>query len=194
MSAEQTEKLRSDQVQVDRGLRTELWLTLLPRLRSVARSLGVADVDIDDILQEVYVTALEKCRADWNAGYVTGWLYRVTINRCHLWHRQMGRQNRAQQNLALQLPANHGSDRSSQAGHAPSQPLIQAEDQSLVQEQLAQLAPAFQEVLVLKYFADYNAQQIAELLEIPPATVRTRLRQARLRLAAALEKTGFEYE
>ncbi len=175
-------------------LSAELWVALLPRLRRVARSLGVAAADIEDVIQDVSMAALEKCPADWHEGQVTGWLYRVTINRCYLRHRQTRqhalRQSKLQQDLWASNPFGSGVEPFPSGETAA----LQAEARELVQRQL-QLLPAVQhEVLVLKYYAGLNAQQIAELLEIPSGTVRTRLRQARLRLAEALEKLGFEHD
>lgn len=182
----------------------ELWLALLPRLHNLARRLGIAASDIEDLLQDVSLVALEKfpaekfpadkCPADWHEGQVTGWLYRVTINRCHLRHRQARQQSLLQSKLQRELWAHtplHSADESSRSAEAA---VLQAETRALVQQQMQLLPAAHHEVLVLKYYAGFNAQQIAELLEIPSATVRTRLRQARLRLAEALEKLGFEYD
>ena len=48
--------------------------------------------------------------------------------------------------------------------------------------------------MVLRYFCDMNATEIGEVLEIPPATVRTRLHAARLRLAERLIEKGLDCE
>jgi len=184
---------RSENAPPDSWPRSEIWLSLLPRLRQVARRLGISPTDIEDVLQEVSVQAWQKCPADWNECQVSGWLYRVTINRCHLLHRQYQRQSQAYRDLAALSPASQ-SVTDQAMGQSVVQPLIHAEQQQMVQEQMRQLPVGLQEVLMLKYFANFNAAQIAELLEIPHATVRSRLRQARLRLAAALENTGFDYE
>ena len=48
--------------------------------------------------------------------------------------------------------------------------------------------------LVLRYFQNMNSSQIAEILEVADATVRTRLRQGRMKLAAELRKAGYEHD
>ncbi len=214
MSADQSEELRNDPAPVGSdqsgseqgdseraGTRTvaELWGALRPRLHSLARRLGVGASDIEDLLQDVSVVALEKfpaekCPGDWHEGQVTGWLYRVTINRCHLRHRQARQQSLLQSKLQRELWAHTPFDPVDESSRSAEAAVLQAETRALVQQQMQLLPAAHHEVLVLKYYAGFNAQQIAELLEVPSATVRTRLRQARLRLAEALEKLGFEYD
>lgn len=51
---------------------------------------------------------------------------------------------------------------------------------------LAELPPALREVTVLFYFDDLKTEEIAGILSIPHATVRTRLARARERLRALL--------
>jgi RNA polymerase sigma-70 factor, ECF subfamily len=218
MSADQSEELRNDPAPIDSehigsehigsehigsehigaeraGVRSvaELWGALLPRLHHVARRLGIAAADIEDVLQDVSVVALEKCPADWNEGQVTGWMYRVTINRCHLRHRQSRQHALLQSKLQRELWAHTPFDSVDESSRSGEAAVLQAETRALVQQQLQLLPTVQHEVLVLKYYSGFNAQQIADLLNVPAATVRTRLRQARLRLAAALEQTGFEY-
>lgn len=206
--SEQADSEQGDSEQGDSeqaGTRTvaELWGALRPRLHNLARRLGVGASDIEDLLQDVSVVALEKfpaekCPGDWHEGQVTGWLYRVTINRCHLRHRQARQQARQQSRLQSKLQrdlwAHTPFDSVDESSRSAEAAVLQGETRALVQQQMQLLPAAHHEVLVLKYYAGFNAQQIAELLEIPSATVRTRLRQARLRLAEALEKLGFEYE
>lgn len=57
---------------------------------------------------------------------------------------------------------------------------------------LAELPPIFREVIVLFYFDDLKTEDIAQILRVPHATVRTRLARARDRLRAALGDYDFE--
>ena len=51
---------------------------------------------------------------------------------------------------------------------------------------VAQLPGKFRTVVHLHYAEGYSAEEIAGLLAIPPVTVRTRLRRARLKLKSIL--------
>ncbi len=46
--------------------------------------------------------------------------------------------------------------------------------------------------LLLRYFCDLDAAEIGMVLELKPSTVRSRLREARLKLADELLKKGLE--
>jgi len=59
-----------------------------------------------------------------------------------------------------------------------------------LREELEQLAPADREILTLRYALDYNATQIADLLDINPTAVHMRLSRARQRLAERLTAQG----
>jgi RNA polymerase sigma-70 factor (ECF subfamily) len=57
---------------------------------------------------------------------------------------------------------------------------------------LAALSPALRDVTVLFYFDDLKTDEIARILAVPHATVRTRLARARERLREILEDYDFE--
>jgi RNA polymerase sigma-70 factor (ECF subfamily) len=59
-----------------------------------------------------------------------------------------------------------------------------------LRKELSQLAPADREILTLRYSLDYNASQIADILDINPTAVHMRLSRARQRLADRLSAQG----
>ncbi len=59
-----------------------------------------------------------------------------------------------------------------------------------LREELDKLAPADREILTLRYALDYNATEIAEILEINATAVHMRLSRARQRLAERLTAQG----
>ena len=59
-----------------------------------------------------------------------------------------------------------------------------------LRKELNQLAPADREILTLRYALDYNANQIAEILDIHSTAVHMRLSRARQRLADRLTDQG----
>jgi len=60
--------------------------------------------------------------------------------------------------------------------------VMRAEDRQLVAGALAQLSEAQREVIELAYYSGLTETEIAERLELPPGTVRTRIRLALARL------------
>jgi RNA polymerase sigma-70 factor (ECF subfamily) len=59
-----------------------------------------------------------------------------------------------------------------------------------LRKELDKLAPADREILTLRYALDYNASQIAEILDINSTAVHMRLSRARQRLADRLTEQG----
>jgi len=59
-----------------------------------------------------------------------------------------------------------------------------------LRDELENLAPADREILTLRYALDYNATQIAEVLDINSTAVHMRLSRARQRLAERLTAQG----
>jgi RNA polymerase sigma-70 factor (ECF subfamily) len=57
---------------------------------------------------------------------------------------------------------------------------------------LSALSPDHGEMIDLVYYQQKSINEVAEILEIPTNTVKTRMFYARRRLAALLEAAGFE--
>ena len=95
----------------------------------------------------------------------------MTVNRCLLHHR---RQRRAAKARSEVRPAEPGR---SEFG---------ADELEAVRQALGRLDEDELGPLVLRYFCDLNATRIGEILSLPAATVRGRLRKARLKLAEML--------
>jgi RNA polymerase sigma factor (sigma-70 family) len=72
-------------------------------------------------------------------------------------------------------PANHTID-------------ITTEEQALVERALLGLPMSFREVLVLRHFEERGTAEVAALLDLPEATVRTRLKRGRDMLIEALTR------
>jgi len=161
----------------------ELWQHLAPELKRLARSMGLAPQAVDDVLQEVFLTATEKCPAHFSADERRLWLIRVVINRCRLEHRRT-RRWRSLLNGWSQFWSNHA--------HESIDAAEQDEQRQLIRAAMDSLAPIERTVLILKYYLDLNSSEISEVLTMPDSTVRSHLRKARWSLADKLKQTGFE--
>ncbi len=70
----------------------------------------------------------------------------------------------------------------SQLGHA----LERAEQEQWIQEALNRLSPEHRAVLILKDMEDQKYEAMAEILQVPIGTIRSRLHRARMELRALL--------
>jgi RNA polymerase sigma-70 factor (ECF subfamily) len=164
-----------------RALLDEVWQAIEGRLTRVALGIGLPSDQAADVLQDVYVMAMRKPPAVAEADELVKWLFRVTVNRCHLEHRRRGRWQRLWTSLARAWTGEAGSGAHIASGAAASGELKHEVDRAL-----ARLADDDRALVVMRYFAELNSRQIGEIVGLPEATVRGRLRAARRRLAVEL--------
>ena len=120
--------------------------------------------DAEDVYQDVFLQLLDQPDRDWDSEHMKAWLLRTTVNRCADLHRFRLRRPV----LALEdIPelARPGNDRAEELWDA-----------------VARLPEKLRTAVHLHYAEGYSTEEIAALLEVPPATVRTRLHRARRQL------------
>jgi RNA polymerase sigma-70 factor (ECF subfamily) len=113
------------------------------------------------------------------------WLYRVLVNACYSKLRQeVPRRERERERL--------GSD--SRLTAAAESPEVAAEQSAVAHAldlTLRDLPDALRVVVVLRYYADLSEREIATAIRRRPGTVKSRLHEARRRLAADARLAGF---
>ena len=75
---------------------------------------------------------------------------------------------------------------------SPEEAALRAEERAEVQAMLNRLDPMYRAPLILRYWHDLSYREIAEVLGISEAAVKTRLHRARLQLAAHLNAESGE--
>lgn len=146
------------------------------RLFNVAlRMLGNAE-DAEDVTQTVFLNAFRKLRT-YNPKYkFFSWVYRMTVNESLNLLKRRKRTVGLEADLPVAAPG-AAADRTTEV-------------QDLVGRALMRLTPDDRAVVVLKHFASFSYEEIAEVLEIPVRTVKSRLFTARDRLRLALHEQG----
>lgn len=149
----------------------ELVLEAEPTLFHVAFSILHHEQDCADAVQEAVVKAYEQRDTLKKRAYFKTWLVRIVMNECYQILRKRKRQ----------FPMEEG---------------VLADDRSLglyVREDYLDLYRAIAELkekdricILLFYMEDFTIRQIAETLEIPPGTVKSRLNRAREQLKGML--------
>ena len=140
-----------------------------------------ADVALD-IMQEAFLRLWKQ----WNEGGAIlnprAWLLRVARNLAEDHAKSSFRRNGTQAPQTMNgVP---GRDA------LPLDQMTRDETFGQLRDELEKLAPADREILTLRYALDYNAGQIADLLDINPTAVHMRLSRARQRLAERLTAQG----
>ena len=163
---------------------TQVYDHALPRLRRVVAGMGIQVADAADILQDVYLVAMQRAQQCQGPDHITRWLIRVTVNRCLLSMRRKGRRRRGIAALARKHSA------ANRPTGLPESESVRREETDAVRLALATLDVSLKVPLVLKYFCDCNATEIGRILELNSSTVRSRLREGRMILANSLIVKG----
>ncbi len=135
-----------------------------------------------DITQEAFLRLWRQWEAGEDIQNPRAWLLRVARNLAEDYAKSAFRRN------GTQPPELLNGVRSSQP--SPMEKLEQDELFAQLRTVLEELAPADREILTLRYALDYDANTIAERLEIAVTAVHMRLSRARQRLAERLSTHG----
>lgn len=140
-----------------------------------------ADIALD-IMQEAFLRLWRQWQEAREIQTPRAWLLRVARNLAEDYAKSAFRRNGTQPPQTMN--GVRGRD------PLPLEHLEREETFGQLRDELEHLAPADREILTLRYALDYNASQIAELLEINPTAVHMRLSRARQRLADRLTAQG----
>jgi RNA polymerase sigma-70 factor (sigma-E family) len=127
--------------------------------------------EAQDVVQEAFARALARPQGLSDVDTPEAWLRTVAVNLVRRrWRRRqiLGnilRRERPVQQLVAEAPGPERAD---------------------LRDALATLPRPFREVIVLHYLADLPVDQVAELLDVPVGTVKSRLSRGRAALAARL--------
>jgi len=177
--------LTAEQRSSESGL-VDIFLAQQPRLRRLAAGMGLGASDVEDFLQDVSIKALKGPENLQSKEHGARWLIRVTLNRCIAEHR--GRRT-FKRHTGQILEARPRKDATLKP---TAEKVIRAEELEIVRENLRKLDESLLGPLVLRYFCQFNSTEIAETLDLPASTVRSRLRDARMILAGRLQREGLE--
>jgi RNA polymerase sigma-70 factor (ECF subfamily) len=141
----------------------------------------------EDVVQETFLRAYRaRQRFDPTRAAFGTWLYQIALNHCRSLLRR-------KQFLALPWTENIAALLNRHIPQpTPETALLQGEYTQALWEAVQKLTPPLQEVIILHYYLELPAVEIAAALDCPEGTVYSRLYHARRRLAAALARQGFQ--
>lgn len=139
------------------------------------RLLGDSD-GLDDVVQDVFVTAFTGLRRFRGESQLSTWLTRIAINRCRSAIRRRRIFGRA---MAWFRGRVADAYETSDAGES-------AETAARVRRAVYDLAEKYRVPIVLRYFENRSIAEIADLLAIAPGAVEVRLTRARQKLKTIL--------
>jgi RNA polymerase sigma-70 factor (ECF subfamily) len=157
------------------GLEREI-VELLPRLRRLGRVLARAPADADDLVQLTIERALSR-RDQWVAGTrLDSWMFRIMKN---AWIDETRARTRRG---AVFMPAEAGDHVGDDGEDAMERRLAAGE----VERAMARLPPDQRLAVGLVLVEGLSYKEAADVLEIPPGTLTSRLVRGRMALMAEL--------
>jgi RNA polymerase sigma-70 factor (ECF subfamily) len=142
----------------------------------------------EDLTQEAFVKALQSIgQFDGRAGFYT-WLFRIAVNLTINSHRKARRTVWSLDATSADGDGQLTAPIDRLAGHEPSPNDRAQNDEThrLVAEALAELDEEHRTVVVLRDLESFGYDEIAEILNVPTGTVKSRLHRARLALRERL--------
>jgi len=142
------------------------------------------EADADDVVQDAYLRAF-RAYGQFNGADIRPWLLTIVRNVAYRWlsvrKRNAGNVVSIEDALAGRNDDGAGFEPASAAPSAEDL-LISESESALIRRALAELAPAFREVIVLREFEGLSYQDIAGVTGVPAGTVMSRLSRARAQL------------
>ena len=138
--------------------------------------------EAEDLTQETFLRAYQRCDSLRNKGAQTAWLYRIATHICLDRLRQYARRSPKESNTDLdEIDVTEPDTLSLQ------QTLERDEMSECVQHYLNRLSDSYRAVILLHDMHELTALEIAELLGESLATIKIRLHRARRKLSIALK-------
>lgn len=158
------------------------------RLFRMARGILKNDSEAEDVVQEAYVRAFTHLDSFRGDSSLATWLTRIAMNEA------LGRLRRRRPTVdyttlgpgvleaqIIQFPLSAMSD-------DPERTMAQREIQTVVERAIDELPDAFRSVFIARVVEGMSIEETAELLDLKPETVKTRLHRARALLRDNVEK------
>ena len=139
----------------------------------------------EDLAQDVFVTAWRKLASFRGESAFSTWLYRITVNKAF----NAKKSGKMVQRLTDEEMANL-VDVETFAQQNPSAGVDQMETERVLAGLLAQLEPERRLALILREIEGLSYEEIAEAMDTPVGTVRSRISRAREELEAIAKKMG----
>jgi RNA polymerase sigma-70 factor, ECF subfamily len=142
--------------------------------------------EAQDLTQEVFLRVFRTLRTFHSAeGSFATWLARVTRNLL-IDHYRRTRQERVTDSIEEQLPMLE--EEGAAASARPDHVVAGREASEILQATLQKLSPDLREAVILRDLQEMEYREIAEVLQIPEGTVKSRINRGRAELARLLRK------
>src|SRR5829696_8945500 len=141
--------------------------------------------DARDATQETFLSAFRNLRGFRGDAKVSSWLHRIAVNQC------ISRQRRSKIRSESALDDEHENNESSFAtpvSYSPAHVVEGRQETEAVRRAVNSLPIELRQVVVMKEFEELTFREIADALDLPLSTVKSRLYTAMKQLQLRLQK------
>ena len=141
--------------------------------------------EAEDVTQEVFIKVFQTLKTYQSAqGSFATWLNRVARN--HLVdHYRRARKDRVTSSLEDELPE---AEQKPSEQMEPTGGVESRERREVLQQALHKLSPDLREAVILRDLHDLDYEEIAQVLNVPQGTVKSRINRGRLELGRVLKR------
>ena len=185
------DNLGSDEIIVERALTgdAEAFGEIVRRWerRIFALTYGMLgrEEDARDATQETFLAAFRNLRGFRGEAKVSSWLHRIAVNQC------ISRQRRSKVRSESALDdeeEKHTSSLAIPVSHSPARVAEGRQETLAVRRAINSLPIELRQVVVMKEFEELTFREIADALDLPLSTVKSRLYTALKQLQLRLQK------
>lgn len=137
--------------------------------------------EAEDVCQEAFVQAFVKLETFGGRSAFYTWLYRIAFNL------SVSRRRRKRAEVSIDQHRERTGDEPLDPGEGPTDQVLRDEQVRQVRGAINALNDEYRAILVLREMEGCCYDTIAEILELPLGTVRSRLHRARLQLRDQLQ-------
>lgn len=170
----------------DRGAFRAIMKRSNQRLFRVARAVVASDDEAEDVLQAAYLSAFEAIASFRHSSSLLTWLTAITLNEAR------GRLRKRRPMLELSMLDQAGEQIAPFPGvmppNNPEQEAARTQARTMLEVAIDALPAEFRIVFTLREIEGLSVEETAAQLDIPEATVKTRLFRARRQLRRAFER------
>ncbi len=165
-----------------------------PRIYYLAKRMLGNDADAEDVTQEVLLQVVRKLHTFRGEAALPTWLHRVTVNAALALREKRTNRSRRETSTGDDAVLEAGSIdppstvrlKRPHSSHTPDDIVLAEEQRAIIDTAIAQLAPTYRDVYVLADVEGLPNSEIAEMLDITLAAVKSRLHRARLQMRELL--------
>jgi RNA polymerase sigma factor (sigma-70 family) len=160
-----------------------LMLPHLDAAHNLARWLLRNELDAQDVVQEAYLRAFKSFHG-FHGSDGRAWLLKIVRNTAYTWLSKNRSVELATFDEEIHSPASEEDN--------PAVTLGRSEDAGFIKEAMEDLPVEFREILVLRHLEGLSYKEIADIAQVPPGTVMSRLARARSRALSNASQIVFE--